>query len=92
MTLLVIDDFVLLTRPSDENSENGFRATDCLEQNRRFIIKDGKRYNDTEWMMKILPHIAKYFKLDRKDILKWWAEEYGIKAIEENGTPIEAVK
>lgn len=80
MNLLIVDNVVLKTYPTDENSENGFRAAECLEQNRRFIFKYSKEVNDTTWMMRILPSIAKYFNLNRHDVLKWWCAEHGLMA------------
>lgn len=79
MKHLIVDNRILCTEPNDENSQNYFRAAECFEQNRRFILVEGKEKNDVVWMMRILPYIAKYFNVDRKMLLKNWIEDYGLK-------------
>ena len=84
---LVVDNHILKTRPGDYKSENYFRAVDCLEDNRRIVMRraEGRcvTVNDTAWMMRILPYIANYFFVDRDLLLQYWSEDYAVKAMNE---------
>lgn len=81
MKSLIVDNYQLKTRLKDYLSENLFAAENCLQKNCRFIFEGNKICNDMAWMMKILPYIAIYFNVNRKELLKLWIKDYGLQAM-----------
>lgn len=85
MNLLVVDNYALCgISPEDEGSGNIFQASTCLNNNRRTLLKElfegrlTRSQDDTNWFMRILPEIARYFNVPKKDLLNQWVKEYGV--------------
>jgi hypothetical protein len=97
LVILVINNICIGVAPEDKNSKNIFAASACVNNNRRvtqtlicnrLTNESGQtRWDtkeDTEWLMTMIPKIAKYFNVDRKDLLAQWIKEYGYGVVFED--------
>lgn len=61
-----------------KGSEDPFLAAEALERTRRVVLVEGEGKTDMPHLMAYLPVIAKFYAVDRSDVIDIWCQDYGL--------------